>query len=277
MRPRVSKESKKSPKTDFRTLFRLFSDSFGTLFWRTLSGLWGSRPGGLFRDSFRTLSGSRAQRARETLSQRAKRSKKFALARNFQSRSKFLISIAFYNLDVSNSPQKIGPRWVARSKFSFSGKEKAHKHKQIFPVTARAGGGGLPTGGQGSKVYVLCAEPKEHKCFRPGTRPGGIGFPAGRIGDRGDREILYVPNVYVPFPAPTFSLETFNLARNFRTPQSAHHPLGHKSHDEHGQCNPGGGIHFAVLLGSDNSYTTPFEIPFLIRVFRGGGIWLVVP
>ena len=48
-----------------------------------------------------------------------------------------------------------------------------------------------------------------------------------------------------------------------RTPQSAHHP--HKNHDEHRQCNPGGGIHFAVLLGSDNSYTTPFEIPFLIR------------
>ena len=48
-----------------------------------------------------------------------------------------------------------------------------------------------------------------------------------------------------------------------RTPQSAHHP--HKSHDEHCQCNPGGGIHFAVLVGSDNSYTTPFEIPFLIR------------
>ena len=48
-----------------------------------------------------------------------------------------------------------------------------------------------------------------------------------------------------------------------RTPQSAHHP--HKSHDEHRQCNPGGGIHFAVLLGSDNSYTTPFEIPFFIQ------------
>ena len=91
-----------------------------------------------------------------------------------------------------------------------SGKEKAHKHKQIFPVTARVGGGspdrvgggGLPTGGQGSKVYVLCAESKEHKHFRPGTRPGGIGFPAGRFGDRGDREIVYVPNVYVPFSAP---------------------------------------------------------------------------
>ena len=48
-----------------------------------------------------------------------------------------------------------------------------------------------------------------------------------------------------------------------RTPQSAHHP--HKSHDEHRQCNPAGGVHFAVLLGSDNSYTTPFEIPFLIQ------------
>ena len=59
------------------------------------------------------------------------------------------------------------------------------------------GGGGLPIGGQGSKVYVLCAEPKEHKRFRPGARPGGIGFPAGRIGDRDDREIVYVPNVYV--------------------------------------------------------------------------------
>ena len=68
-------------------------------------------------------------------------------------------------------------------------------------MTARAGGG-LPIGGQGSKVYVLCAEPKEHKRFRPGTRPGGIGFPAGRIGDRGDREIVYVPNVYVPFSGP---------------------------------------------------------------------------
>ena len=63
----------------------------------------------------------------------------------------------------------------------------------IFPVTARAGGasrpgggGGLPTGGQ---CYVR-------------SRPGGIGFPAGRIGDWGDREIVYVASVYVPFPAP---------------------------------------------------------------------------
>ena len=76
---------------------------------------------------------------------------------------------------------------------------------------------GLPTGGQGSKVYVLCAEPKEHKHFRPGTRPRGSGYPAGRIGDRGDREIVYVPNVYVPFPAPMHtrgSVKTSGFARD---------------------------------------------------------------
>ena len=55
--------------------------------------------------------------------QRAQRSNKFNLARNFQSRSKFLISLENFNfnLDVSISPQKkIGPRWVARSRISFS-------------------------------------------------------------------------------------------------------------------------------------------------------------
>ena len=62
VRPGVSKESEKSPKPEIRTL----SDSFETP-GRTLSGLWGSRPGGLFRDSFRTLSGFRARRAREAL------------------------------------------------------------------------------------------------------------------------------------------------------------------------------------------------------------------
>ena len=45
---------------------------------------------------------------------------KFDLDRNFQSRSKFLIALENFNLDVSISPQKIGPRWVARSKISFS-------------------------------------------------------------------------------------------------------------------------------------------------------------
>ena len=49
-----------------------------------------------------------------------------------------------------------------------------------------------------------------------------------------------------------------------RAPPSAHHP--HKSHNEHRQCNPGGGVHFAVLLGSDNSYTTPSKIPLWDRI-----------
>ena len=41
---------------------------------------------------------------------------------------------------------------------------------------------GLPTGGQGSKVYVLCAEHKEHTHFRPGARPGGSGTrPGGSV------------------------------------------------------------------------------------------------
>ena len=62
----------------------------------------------------------------------------------------------------------------------------------------------------------MCAEPKEHKRFRPGTRPGGIGFPAGRIGDRGDREIVYVPNVYVPFPAPTNGVVVAELLKDSR-------------------------------------------------------------
>ena len=76
-------------------------------------------------------------------------------------------------------------------------------------MTAWVGGGspdrvarGLLTGGQGSKVYVLCAEPKEHKPFRPGTRPGGSGTRPGGSVPGGDRAIVYVPNVYVPFPAP---------------------------------------------------------------------------
>ena len=55
------------------------------------------------------------------------------------------------------------------------GKEKAHKHKQFCPGTAWVRGGGVSRpGGQGSNVYVLCAEPKVHKHFRPGTRPGGL-------------------------------------------------------------------------------------------------------
>ena len=49
----------------------------------------------------------------------------------------------------------------------------AHKQKQFFTVTARVAGGLSRPVSHRSNVYVLCAEPKEHKHFRPGTRPGG--------------------------------------------------------------------------------------------------------
>ena len=62
VRPGVSNESEKSLKPDFWTLFGLFETPG-----RTLSGLLGPWPGVVFPDSFRTLPGFRARRARETL------------------------------------------------------------------------------------------------------------------------------------------------------------------------------------------------------------------
>ena len=83
---------------------------------------------------------------------------------------------------------------VPHEKMTSFRKGKRHINiNKFFPVTAWVGGSlptgwpgvSRPTGGQGSKVYVLCAVPKECKHVRPGTRPGGSGSPAGRIGDRG--------------------------------------------------------------------------------------------
>ena len=78
-------------------------------------------------------------------------------------------------------------------------------------MTARVGGGspdrvarGLPTGGQGPEVYVKCAEPKEYKHFRPGTRPGGSGT---RLGGSvtGVTEKLFMCQMFMRlFPAPKF-------------------------------------------------------------------------
>ena len=68
--PKVPKEcapeSQKSPKRVRKSRFRLFSDSFETL-GRTLWALLGPCPGLLFPDSFRTLPGFLARRARETV------------------------------------------------------------------------------------------------------------------------------------------------------------------------------------------------------------------
>ena len=69
-----------------------------------------------------------------------------------------------------------------------SGKEKAHKHKQILPVTARVGGGALPTGwpgvsrpvARGQKFMCCVRNPRNINIFvrvpgreDSGTRPGG--------------------------------------------------------------------------------------------------------
>ena len=105
---------------------------------------------------------------------------------------------------------------------NFSGKEKAHKHKQIFPSDCPGRGRGLPTGWGGVSnrpvalgVKSLCAwEPVRitQDNFNKSVFeirvpvPGGIRVPEPKeaIGDRGDREIVYVPNVYVHFLAPNF-------------------------------------------------------------------------
>ena len=91
--------------------------------YRSLSGPSRPKLRGRSRDTLWTLRSRGPKGPGDTQSdtpQRAQRSKKFDLDRNFQSRSKFLISLEHFNLDVSISPQKIGPRWVARSKISFS-------------------------------------------------------------------------------------------------------------------------------------------------------------
>ena len=50
-----------------------------------------------------------------------------------------------------------------------AGKKKAHKHYYFWPVTPSGEGGSVRLGGQGSEIYVLSSEPKEHRSFCPGT------------------------------------------------------------------------------------------------------------
>ena len=53
-----------------------------------------------------------------------------------------------------------------------SGK-KRHINIILFPGDSSSDRGVSRPGGQGSNVYVLSSEPKEHKSFAMGTRPGG--------------------------------------------------------------------------------------------------------
>ena len=77
---------------------------------------------------------------------------------------------------------------ISCSTLHTSGKEKAHKHKQIFPVPARAGGGspdrvggGSPDRWPGVKKFMCCVRnPRNINVFvrvpgreESGSRPGG--------------------------------------------------------------------------------------------------------
>ena len=84
---------------------------------------------------------------------------------------------------------------------------KRHININQFSGDCLGGGGlptgwarGLPTSGQGSKVYVLCAEPKEHKHFRSGTRPGGL--------VTGVTEKLFMCQMCMCLFRPLYSLKT---------------------------------------------------------------------
>ena len=49
---------------------------------------------------------------------------------------------------------------------------KRHININLLSGDCPVGGGVSRSGGQGSKTYLLSSEPKEHKSFCPGTRPG---------------------------------------------------------------------------------------------------------
>ena len=49
---------------------------------------------------------------------------------------------------------------------------KRHVNINLFGRWTVRWGGFSRSGIQGSKIYVLSLEPKEHKSFRPGARPG---------------------------------------------------------------------------------------------------------
>ena len=86
-----------------------------------------------------------------------------------------------------NGRRRCGLRSSTRMSTCTSGKEKAHKHKQIFPVTARAGGGLLTGWGgvsrpvaRGQKFMCCVRNPRNINVFvrvpgreESGSRPGG--------------------------------------------------------------------------------------------------------
>ena len=72
-----------------------------------------------------------------------------------------------------------------------SEKEKAHRHKQFCSAIVGQAGGSPDRVARG-QLFICCVR-------NPRNINISSGHPAGRIGDRGDREIVHVPNVYGPF------------------------------------------------------------------------------
>ena len=71
------------------------------------------------------------------------------------------------------NPLPGSPPFAIRKFREVSGKDKAHRHKQFCRVIAWVRGGVLPTGWPGVKCLCAVCRTKEHKYFRPGSRPGG--------------------------------------------------------------------------------------------------------
>ena len=116
-REKSPKNRKNGPKTDFLShfsyvwaIFSLFSGGeakidFSAIFF-PISG---------WRPEIGILPGTHTRKPRGPNDQ-----KNLISIEIFNLEIKFLISLENFNLDVSISPQNIGPRWVARSKISFS-------------------------------------------------------------------------------------------------------------------------------------------------------------
>ena len=106
---------------------------------------------------------------------------------------------------------------------------------------------------------MLYAEPKEHKHFRPGTRPEGS--VTG-----GHREIVYVPNVCVPFLAP---IHRQRSREKLYTPPPPSPISGQKAFSR-----GGGWVYILRPHAAGILYAPPFYTPPTPRrVYSGVGGW----
>ena len=95
---------------------------------------------------------------------------------------------------------------------------------------------------------MLCAEPREHKHFRPGTR-------LGRIGDSGDRELIYGQMFMCLFWPLSTELEFGNAPERFlQTPTPT---LNEISGPMGAQFLSSVGLGFGTLIGQAHLLPIP--------------------